>query len=436
MRLERERWPLVWTTCPGAGVSLITIFDLAELRAVVDTDRVAAGLEPVAWVGRADDDPTFQAGVTPVRAVHFTQARAALAELYRATGLGPLPQFRAGPIAPLARRISLRDLLDLRAWVERYEQARPELAARVVRRFDAAGRLVEQYDGAGALQREYDRVGRLARALRLLDGRAYETRYLYDETDQLVGLTYPDGETIRWQWTETGAPRLLAASAGSALDERVDPSPSPEAVLTAARTRSGAESVRADGRGRPVLLGDPARPALRLAYDGDGRLVKRVDDRGTLHLVGPHYEQLLAPDGRTRAQKYVPDPAGRRWRLVQRPLPEGRAEQQRADVRLSEMLWARLEPVLAGEAGRAGPATAAWEQRQVLEGVLHVLRAGGDWAALPARFGPPELLQARFAAWRGNGVWERLLQAGLREELARQTIDWSRWTLDRPTVTG
>ena len=45
--IRRERWPLGWTVDVRAGASPITIFDLVELRSIVDTLRVAAGLAPV-----------------------------------------------------------------------------------------------------------------------------------------------------------------------------------------------------------------------------------------------------------------------------------------------------------------------------------------------------------------------------------------------------
>src|SRR5262249_12836782 len=99
---------------------------------------VAAGLQPVQWVGRTDDDPTFVAGLTPIRAVHFTQLRHAIADLWDVADLGPLPEFRAGPIGPGNRVISRHNPLAMSGWIETYEQARSDLAARVAWRYDVA----------------------------------------------------------------------------------------------------------------------------------------------------------------------------------------------------------------------------------------------------------------------------------------------------------
>lgn len=207
MRSDRETWPLSWTTTPRAAVSPITIFDLAELRAVVDTLRIAAGLRPMSWAGRGEGDPTFAAGLTLIRAVHFTQLREAIAGLYGSAGLEPPPDFSAGPVVPGSRPIALSDLRDPRAWVERYETLRPALAARVVRVYDAytdptldatyaRGNLTELWDGAGFGQYCYDRNGQLSRQLRVLDSYEYWTSYEYDPKGRLVALTFPDGERV------------------------------------------------------------------------------------------------------------------------------------------------------------------------------------------------------------------------------------------------
>ncbi|MBI2939400.1 MAG: RHS repeat protein, partial [Chloroflexi bacterium] len=302
MTRQREHWPLAWTVTLRASESLVTIFDLVEIRSTVDTHRVGVELAPVGWIGRTDDDPTFVAGLTPIRAVHFTQLRAAIAELYRAADLEALPEFSEGPIVAGARVVKLADPLDLRGWVERYETLRPDLAARVVRKYGrysvpgldaetARGKLTEMWDGAGFSRYFYDAAGRVVRELRGLDSHEYWTGYAYDDRGRVSALTYPDGERVSYRYNRSGEIASARSNGRRTPGELVGPAPTGEQVTAEVWERTGETNVRYDPRGRPVLLGNPARPILRLAYDGTGKLVKRLDDRGTVHLIGDHYER-------------------------------------------------------------------------------------------------------------------------------------------------
>lgn len=201
---------------------------------------------------------------------------------------------------------------------------------------------------------------------------------------------------------------------------------------------ASAEATRSDPRGRPVLVGDPARPRLRLAYDGDGRLVKRLDERGTLHIAGEHYERLLTPEGVARVTKYLPDPYGGRWLLVPaeakerarapRPVPDGKVESegQRPLRRMPDELWQQAGALLP-ESKDGAPGHG--RERDLLDGILHVLRGDGDWKALPPTLGPPEALHDQFLRWRSAGFFQRLWQAGLGEHDALRTLDWARLLL-------
>ena len=49
--------------------------------------------------------------------------------------------------------------------------------------------------------------------------------------------------------------------------------------------------------------------------------------------------------------------------------------------------------------------------RDVLNGVLWILRTGAPWADIPERYGPHTTCVNRFNRWRKAGVWDRLLDA-------------------------
>jgi YD repeat-containing protein len=309
-RISSRWWPLHWTSpLVEEAPRPISLFDIAELRGVVDTNRVAGGLSPIHWTGRTDDDPTFVAGLTPIRAVHFTQLRLAVADLWDVAGLGQLPEFRAGPIVPGTRVISVRDPLDLRGWVERYEQARPDLAARVAWRYDVAPWIWPATDHG------------------VPDGPSVE---IWDATGH--GLFWDDGDVaklteLRRIDTHWHRLEVVSGSGESDGDLHVEVRPnsrtpplSPALSPTAGGKGDAVAMVIASIFGCRFLNWEPSLPELRpdwgvdrdplgrivrvrdaqdsvlfrFAYDGLGRLRKWVDT-ATWHVVGPdHVVQVIA----------------------------------------------------------------------------------------------------------------------------------------------
>ena len=65
----------------AAQSALVRAVHIEELRAAIDSVRVAHGLDPFTWT-----DPTLVPGSTRVRAVHLTELRAALSQAYQAPG--------------------------------------------------------------------------------------------------------------------------------------------------------------------------------------------------------------------------------------------------------------------------------------------------------------------------------------------------------------
>ena len=54
------------------------------------------------------------------------------------------------------------------------------------------------------------------------------------------------------------------------------------------------------------------------------------------------------------------------------------------------------------------------DDRRVISGVLHVLKAGCRWFDCPAAYGPSTTVDNRFNRWSRRGFWLRLLDAGGR----------------------
>ena len=68
--------------------------------------------------------------------------------------------------------------------------------------------------------------------------------------------------------------------------------------------------------------------------------------------------------------------------------------------------------------------------REVLNGVLWVLRTGAQWQELPKRYPPYQTRHRRFQEWVRERVFQKALRA-LAKELVRQgKLDLGEWFMD------
>jgi transposase len=74
---------------------------------------------------------------------------------------------------------------------------------------------------------------------------------------------------------------------------------------------------------------------------------------------------------------------------------------------LSDAQWAALEPLLP----KNQPGARRADDRRVISGIVHVLKAGCRWRDCPAAYGPPTTIYNRYRRWAGRGLWRRLFQA-------------------------
>ena len=81
---------------------------------------------------------------------------------------------------------------------------------------------------------------------------------------------------------------------------------------------------------------------------------------------------------------------------------------------LSDARWAILEPLVPP--AKPGGRPREVDMREIVNGVLYVLRNGGGWRALPHDLPPWQTVYHYFNAWRKDGTWERVHDA-LRERV-------------------
>lgn len=95
---------------------------------------------------------------------------------------------------------------------------------------------------------------------------------------------------------------------------------------------------------------------------------------------------------------------------------------------LTDEEWAVVAPLLPEprSVGRR-----ARSNRQMLNGMLWILRTGAPWRDLPRdRFGPFTTVHTRFVVWRRDGLLDRLVERllGLLNDAGK--LDWDLWCVD------
>ena len=98
---------------------------------------------------------------------------------------------------------------------------------------------------------------------------------------------------------------------------------------------------------------------------------------------------------------------------------------------LTDEQWALVAPLLPQRATTGRPPK---DHRQMLNGMLWILRTGAPWRDLPERYGPWSSVASRFYRWRKAGVWERLWAEILKQVDANGLLDWDVHFVDGTVV--
>lgn len=89
---------------------------------------------------------------------------------------------------------------------------------------------------------------------------------------------------------------------------------------------------------------------------------------------------------------------------------------------LKDNHWNRLKGLLPPQKPQTGrPSTS---HRQVINGILWILRTGAPWRDLPIVYGPWQTVSGRFYRWRKAGLWSRLLQRLQQQADQEGKINW------------
>jgi len=91
------------------------------------------------------------------------------------------------------------------------------------------------------------------------------------------------------------------------------------------------------------------------------------------------------------------------------------------------VLWEKMERILPPEKAAGTIGRPALPNRQVLNGILFVLRSGCQWKGLKKEwFGASSSLHARFQAWQAAGLWKKIYRMMVKYYHKKRHIQW-RW---------
>ena len=121
-----------------------------------------------------------------------------------------------------------------------------------------------------------------------------------------------------------------------------------------------------------------------------------------------------------------------------------RAARERASARrirrlVPDLVWAEIEPLLPARRPTPRGGRPRSDARAALAGIVHVLRTGSSWAALPQDlgFGSGMTCWRRLREWQAAGVWPEVERALVRGVAGAERLPWWRLALsanggDRP----
>lgn len=89
---------------------------------------------------------------------------------------------------------------------------------------------------------------------------------------------------------------------------------------------------------------------------------------------------------------------------------------------LSDEQWAQLAQLLPPEKPKTGRPSV--EHRQIINGILWILRTGAPWRDLPERYGNWKTVYSRFRRWREAGIWDQLFAAVQQSADQRGEVEW------------
>jgi transposase len=100
-------------------------------------------------------------------------------------------------------------------------------------------------------------------------------------------------------------------------------------------------------------------------------------------------------------------------------------------MRLSDWQWEKIKDLIPEGKVRSDGKGRPWkDKREVLEGVLWIVKTGARWKDLPQEYPPYQTCHRRFQQWVEEGVFDTIIEALCRDLHDRDGIDLSECFID------
>jgi transposase len=103
---------------------------------------------------------------------------------------------------------------------------------------------------------------------------------------------------------------------------------------------------------------------------------------------------------------------------------------------LTDEQWSLIELLFDQPPTIRGRGRPRRDEREVMNGVLWILRSGARWCDLPARFPPYQTCHRRFQQWVKDGTLKRVLETLAEDLRARGGLDLSECFIDGTFVVA
>ena len=100
-------------------------------------------------------------------------------------------------------------------------------------------------------------------------------------------------------------------------------------------------------------------------------------------------------------------------------------------MKLTDKQWDKIKDLIPDGPKRPDGKGRPWrDKREVLEGILWILKTGAQWSQLPPIYPPYQTCHRRFQQWRKQGVMQQVVEALAKDLHERGDVDLSECFID------